>query len=300
MPFPKGHMPVNHHDLTGQKFGRFTVIEYAGKSKWRCICNCGNKRLVMTYALRCGNSTSCGCLKVEKLIARSTGVVKREDLTGYRYGRLVCLEPAPGHAPGNGGALWRCLCDCGNEIIVPAYALKKANTRSCGCLQRDTIKARLTKHGACRSREYRIWRCMRGRCHVEGASGFSEYGARGVYVCSRWRESFASFIADMGFAPSAKHSIDRINNDGSYTCGKCDHCQQHGAPANCRWATQAEQNRNMRTNHLISFNGVTKCLTDWATDIGIHPVSLYYRLTKYNWSVEKALTTPSRRRSKIH
>jgi hypothetical protein len=95
-------------------------------------------------------------------------------------------------------------------------------------------------------------------------------------VCSRWRKFFA-FVADVGPRPSPKHSIERIDNDGNYE------------PDNCRWATNAEQSRNMRTNRRITINGRTQILTDFAREAGLSMGCIYYRL-KHGWTAEEAFT----------
>jgi len=139
---------------------------------------------------------------------------------------------------------WRCICDCGTRTVVYGFLLrsKKRPTRSCGCLQRERSRQfgnsyRLT-HGEAkresRTAEYRSWTGMIGRCENSRDAAFKDYGARGITVCARWRRSYKHFLADMGRKPTPKHSLDRINNDGSYT------------PTNCRWATQSEQRRNRR------------------------------------------------------
>jgi hypothetical protein len=89
-------------------------------------------------------------------------------------------------------------------------------------------------HGMSQRPIYYTWKRMKGRCYRPNDSDYRWYGARGIEVCERWRNSFAAFYADMGERPSPQHSIDRINNDGHYE------------PANCRWATAGEQNRNKR------------------------------------------------------
>jgi hypothetical protein len=94
------------------------------------------------------------------------------------------------------------------------------------------------RHGDAKRRgtaaEYRCWKNMRARCHDERNKAFKNYGSRGIAVCERWRSSYVNFLADMGRRTSARHSIDRTDNDGNYE------------PGNCCWATRSEQNRNQR------------------------------------------------------
>ena len=52
-------------DLTGQKFGRLTVLEYKGNSKWLCKCDCGNIRIVRAYDMKIAKTISCGCYNKE-------------------------------------------------------------------------------------------------------------------------------------------------------------------------------------------------------------------------------------------
>lgn len=66
-------------DLTGQRFGRLTVIEraentrsyYTTRPTWRCRCDCGNEAIVIGENLKRGGTRSCGCLRVEKLKERA-------------------------------------------------------------------------------------------------------------------------------------------------------------------------------------------------------------------------------------
>lgn len=141
--------------------------------------------------------------------------------------------------------------------------------------------------------EHRSWRAMYRRCYEERTQQYPYYGERGVRVCERWRgkEGCANFIADMGLKPSPKHTIDRKNNSGHYSCGKCEECREKSWPSNCRWLTNAEQQRNRRSNVLIEFRGETKCLQAWADEMGLVASSIMGRL-KRGWTVERALTTP--------
>jgi hypothetical protein len=134
------------------------------------------------------------------------------------------------------------------------------------------------KHGATDTPEYGVWLDMRRRCRDRKHSRYYCYGARGVQVCERWGE-FANFIADMGPRPSAKHSIERDDNDGDYT------------PENCRWATLEEQANNKRRNVFVTWDGKRQTVAQWAREIGMKAETLRARLLK-GWSAEQALFTP--------
>lgn len=126
---------------------------------------------------------------------------------------------------------------------------------------------------------YKVWEGILARCTNPKASGFDRYGGRGITVCDRWRSSFEAFLADMGARPSRAHQIDREKNDGPY------------APENCRWATSAEQARNRSSNVLLTIDGETMCLLDWAIRIGMPRNTLRNRLLR-GWSPERAVRTP--------
>lgn len=203
-----------------------------------------------------------------------------KDLTGQRFGRLLVTGAAP---PGASGPRWACACDCGQHKTVLQGSLRCGETRSCGCLRREVVRERMTKHGhASRdgiTKTYRIWSSMVARCTIPSATGYDRYGAVGITVCNRWRD-FESFLADMGECPH-RHEIDRFPNIGG-----------NYEPGNCRWATRSEQMQNRSNAHWIAFNGENLSVTQWAARLGIHKSSLYERLEK--WPVERALTEACR------
>ncbi len=131
-----------------------------------------------------------------------------------------------------------------------------------------------------RTPEYRIWCAMKTRCCNPNASNYHFYGGRGITICERWKNSFQGFLDDMGPKPFPEASIDRYPDaDGPY------------APENCRWASKKEQSQNSRKSRMLSYNGETLCLLDWAKRIGITHSALRVRLD--NWPIERALTEPA-------
>ena len=126
-----------YEDLTGQRFGRLTVLEATDqKSKdnrriWKCLCDCGNIKFATCHNLKRGDCTSCGCKNKEQITI--LGHSNALDISGKRYGKLTAIKKAEQKLPYSNSIAWICKCDCGNEIIVPVSALNSGNTTSCGC-----------------------------------------------------------------------------------------------------------------------------------------------------------------------
>ena len=140
-----------------------------------------------------------------------------------------------------------------------------------------------TTHGMSKTPEYDAWYHMKVRCFNPNYKQYSDWGGRGITVCDRWL-NFKNFIADMGTKPSPKHSLDRINNDGDY------------CPKNCRWATRAEQQNNLRNNKpLITIDDVTLTISQWAKKMNIGANVIQNRLNR-GWSEYKAVMTPVKQR----
>lgn len=151
------------------------------------------------------------------------------DLTGKKFGRLTAVEFLGSLSL---SSVWLCLCECGGTKNVGSYLLRRGDTRSCGCMQRENAASLKMKHGLSTSSTYRSWSAMICRCTKPYTNSYELYGGRGISVCARWAE-FENFLADMGERPAGR-SIDRIDCDGNYE------------PSNCRWATASQQQRNKR------------------------------------------------------
>jgi hypothetical protein len=114
--------------------------------------------------------------------------------------------------------------------------------------------------------EYRVWTDMKSRCSNPKATQYKWYGALGVTVCDRWRDSFAAFYEDVGPRPGLGYSIERRDVNGNYE------------PGNVYWATYKEQGRNKRNTIRVTIDDETRPLLDWADAFGLSPERAYLEL----------------------
>lgn len=193
------------------------------------------------------------------------------DETGNTYTLLKVIKES-GRSK-NGKVLWECLClSCGIKVISIGSDLRNGKTRSCGsCLR--------TRHGHTKnykkSAEYQAWKDMRYRCASPKSKQFKDYGGRGITVCHQWRH-FEVFLSDVGLRPSARYTLERINNNKGY------------CPDNVKWATRKEQANNTRFNHFLTKGQASLSLEDWAKRYTTSSNSIRYHLRK-GLSVEKVL-----------
>jgi hypothetical protein len=190
----------------------------------------------------------------------------RIEMVGRRFGRGVVVSIAEPYADGK--LRWNVKCDCGGEYVACGSHLRLLRIRSCGCLALEASSAQgksTATHRMHGSRTYKTWGSMLRRCLRSTATGYQNYGGRGITVCERWRGSFANFLADMGPRPEGM-SLDRINNDGNYE------------PGNCRWATAKEQTDNRRPFFSKTFEPHEWEQLAWLKSLGygIEPIARFF------------------------
>lgn len=142
----------------------------------------------------------------------------------------------------------------------------------------------VVKHGLSKTKTFKSWEGAKQRCTNPHNHQWLQYGGRGIKVCERWLNSFENFLADVGHRPPGM-TLDRIDVNGDYE------------PGNCRWATPKEQSNNRRDCVLMTYQRKTQTMTQWARELGINQNALWMRVNYRGWSVERALSTPVRRKA---
>lgn len=197
-----------------------------------------------------------------------------KDHTGLKFGRLTAVERI---ARLGEKTRYRCTCSCGQIVTIKSNSLVSGNTRSCGCLNEESLRNSGVKHGMRKSPEYSAFQHMWKRTTNVNDKDYEQYRER--TPPDSWKD-FRVFFAEVGLRPSPKHSLDRIDNKKSY------------GPGNVRWATTFEQANNTSKNVALTFNGKTQNVSQWARELGIHVDALYGRLRR-GWSAEKTLSLPA-------
>lgn len=203
------------------------------------------------------------------------------DLTGRQFGRLTVIKRAKNKGR---STAWECLCECGNETVVLSSHLKSNHTTSCGCFKKERILESIQTHGQAKgehTRLYNIYHGIKKRCYKKSEKSYDHYGGRGITVCAEWQNDFQAFYdwaMANGYADNL--TIDRIDVNGNYE------------PANCRWVDMKNQCNNRRNNHLITYNGKSQTIAQWAAEYGVKYKKLNDRINKLHWSFEKAISTP--------
>lgn len=164
------------------------------------------------------------------------------DLISRQFGRLTVIDFEGIHTTpcGTRRKMWRCRCECGNEVIRATSELRKRSNHSCGCLATehlaDMSKKNVT-HGMTGTRLYGCYKGMMSRCYRKKDIHYNAYGKRGITVCAEWKnnpDAFIKWANENGYSDDL--TIDRINVNGNYE------------PSNCRWIPMSEQYKNKQSN----------------------------------------------------
>lgn len=243
------------NDLTGIKFGYWTVVGKAPKKEkrllWHCICECGTERDIESYNLTHGHTISCGCK------------TKRPNLLGKKFNRLTVIEYI---GVEKNHRMWRCRCECGNQLISDSARLIGGYVKSCGCINVEAQLESHFKHGMSNTRLHRIWSGIKKRCFNSNVPEYKNYGGRGIKMCDEWKDNFSSFYEwSILHGYNDKLSIDRIDVNGNYD------------PKNCRWVDDETQRNNKRNNRYALYKGQKMTIAQVARKIGIPSQSLYYK-----------------------
>lgn len=207
-------------------------------------------------------------------------MAKKLDIKhGEKFGKWTIIEEiAPKIISNKPRRMFRCKCECGNIGEVQLACLRNEHSTSCGCEQKKKASAANTKHGLGKHSLYNTWKNMKKRCNNPNASGYENYGGRGIYVCEEWSNSFQSFYdwsIDNGW--SKELTIDRIDTNGNY------------CPENCRWASIEIQMNNTTRNHYIEYEGNTYTLSTLAKHLNIPYNIIRYRLSNCKWNIKQLI-----------
>lgn len=207
---------------------------------------------------------------------------------GKTYDRLTVIGKDEERSKKTGKTFWFCKCNCKEEnpniVSVYGYYLRKHKIKSCGCLRSEKTSEKSLNPMV--HLLYLRWRTMRRRCNDKNVKHYELYGGRGITYCERWedfeifkKDMYDSFIEHVEKYGEKDTTLDRIDVNGDYE------------PSNCRWATQIEQANNRNNNKLLTYNGETHTMSEWANLLGFTRSTIPHRL-KRGWSVDRTLSTP--------
>ena len=197
-------------------------------------------------------------------------------MIGKKYNKLTVIK-VDDERSNEKRKYYLCQCECGNMKSVRSDCLKSGQVKSCGCLN---YKSR--GDGRTKEKLYHVWASMKNRCNNPNDPHFKDYGGRGIRVCEKWNGShsypeFKKWAYENGYKEGL--SIDRIDVNGDY------------CPENCRWVSQKVQTRNLRCNISITYKNETHILSDWAEILNVNVNTLYSRIVKLDWDIDKAFET---------
>ena len=285
----------NISDYIGKQFFYLTVLGESdcrkedGSIAWSFICSCGKTIIESPQRVLSGHKKSCGCMRyktpkqlTKKPSIRPAARIAIEDYIGKKNQRLTVVGAVRPETKGR--IKLKCICDCGNIALVYPYQFDKGSIQSCGCARfgHSEIHAgnsyRKT-HGLSSNRFYKKWNDMVRRCYNPNEPAYRFYGAKGISVCSDWKDSPEAFIkwCEETNPGDPALSLDRIDGLKGYS------------PENCRWSTQIQQVHNLTNNRFVTVNGETHCITEWCRMYHLSAGTIYKRVKK-GQSFEKVIS----------
>lgn len=245
--------------MIGMEYGDYKIVAVEEKN---------NKPLFVLRCSECGNITTApyesikNDAKIHKHCTKHFVKVKFDE--NYIGQKKNCLKIIGITRFENNRKAFLCECDCGNKVLVKPTFWDNETVKSCGCKKEELLSmANRKENPVSKMRIYHIYQGMKSRCFNKKSDNYANYGGRGITICQEWLDDFMNFYnwaIENGYEETL--SIDRIEVNGNYE------------PSNCRWATNAEQQRNKRNNVYITIGNQTKVFKDWVVELGITPYML--------------------------
>ncbi len=221
--------------------------------------------------------------------------MKKQDLSqliGKKFGRLTVLSEGNHRKYPKGWISYmNFICDCGTIKEIELNSVKRGKSTSCGCYNREIASKNFTTHGFSmiskteKHPDYCIWSKMKARCLNKSDKSYPHYGGRGIKVSDRWLR-FEGFLEDMGWRPSKKYSIERVNYNGDY-------CKE-----NCKWILKSQQSKNKRDVPMIEYNDKLYCLADWCRVLNLPYTTMRHRVNVLKMPFSEAIKYPQHTKCK--
>lgn len=162
---------------------------------------------------------------------------KIKNLVDKKFNRFLVLEFKGTNKDKK--SLWLCKCDCGNKKIIIGGNLIRNRSKSCGCLQKDSV----TKHKMSKSKFYCIWEGIKQRCDNKKHKAYKHYGGRGIAYDLNWKE-FEGFKEDMYI----KYVKCRLQYKGESISIERKNVNKNYCYNNCTFIPMRLQSKNTRKN----------------------------------------------------
>ena len=191
----------NKKDLTGQTFGKLTVLKDSGERKesfiiWECLCSCGTKCKVSSQLLLRGSTKSCGCLRKE---VSSNNIKKNKlNLKGMKFGKLQVLEETDKRTS-RGAVIWKCLCECQTISYVSSTALFTGRIQSCGCVRsrgEEKITKILNEKNISFQKEYSFENLINPKTGRKLRFDFALFNNKNKLICLIEFDGYQHFLTD--------------------------------------------------------------------------------------------------------